>query len=216
LSCRGLWHRFKHPILCPSGLSRPLCFGISLGRTVGEEPGWRGFALPRLQPLHGPLVGSLILGTLWSFWHLPLNLIPTWSHGSSLGSVILAGLVATVAYTIVFTWVFNNTYGSLLIAILLHTSVDTFIDSLSELFPVGGVLDLPMVWIGLMVGFVLLALVVVALTRSRLGYQHYWQEEGPDRLQLQHENGFPRPHALPAFLSTATTCCGRTHHRHKS
>jgi uncharacterized protein len=94
--------------------------------------------------------------------------------------VILAGLVATVAYTIVFTWVFNNTYASLLIVILLHTSLDTCIDSLGELFPAGGVLGLPMVWIGLMVAFVVMALVVVALTRGRLGYHHYRQEEGPD------------------------------------
>ncbi len=94
--------------------------------------------------------------------------------------VILAGLVATVAYTIVFTWVFNNTYASLFIVILLHTSLDTFIDSLGKLFPAGGVLGLPMVWIGLMVAFVVMALVVVALTRGRLGYHHYLQEEEPD------------------------------------
>jgi membrane protease YdiL (CAAX protease family) len=97
---------------------------LVLGGPLGEEPGWRGFALPRLQRLHGPLVGSLILGPLWTFWHLPLNLIPTWSHGDAASGgvilTILAGLVATVAYTIVFAWVFNNTYGSLLLAILLH------------------------------------------------------------------------------------------------
>src|SRR5919107_4871234 len=39
---------------------------------LAEEPGWRGFALPRLQSLHGPLVGTLILGPLWALWHLPL------------------------------------------------------------------------------------------------------------------------------------------------
>lgn len=37
-----------------------------------EEGGWRGFALPRLQRLHGPVVGTLILGALWSLWHLQL------------------------------------------------------------------------------------------------------------------------------------------------
>lgn len=89
---------------------------------------------------------------------------------------ILAGLVATVAYTIVFAWVFNNTYGSLLLAILLHTSLDTFIASLGEVFPAGSGLGLPMVWVGLMIGFVVLALVVVTLTQSRLGYK----QEEPD------------------------------------
>ncbi len=41
-----------------------------------DEPGWRGFALPRLQPQHDLLVGILILGILWGFWHLPLFLVP--------------------------------------------------------------------------------------------------------------------------------------------
>jgi membrane protease YdiL (CAAX protease family) len=56
------------------------------GGPVFEEIGWRGFALPRLQRLHGPLVGTLILGTLWALWHLPLFLIPDWDtpHGSLL------------------------------------------------------------------------------------------------------------------------------------
>ncbi len=156
---------------------------LVLGAPLAEETGWRGFALPRLQRLHGPLVGSLILGPLWAFWHLPLNLNPSWSHGagtSGANLIILLGLVATVAYTIIFTWVFNNTYGSLLIAILLHSSFDTFIDSLGELFPAASVLGPPMVWIGLLVGSVRVALVIVVLTRGRLGYQHYRQEEEPD------------------------------------
>jgi uncharacterized protein len=158
---------------------------LVVGAPLAEETGWRGFALPHLQRLHGPLIGSLILGPLWTFWHLPLNLNPSWSHGAeSSGAIpvildVLVGLVATVAYTIVFTWVFNNTYGSLLIAILLHTSLDVFIDSLDELFP-ARVVGLPMVWVGLTVAFVVLALVVVALTRGRLGYEHYRQEEEPD------------------------------------
>ena len=45
---------------------------LILGGPLFEEGGWRGFALPRLQRLHGPLIGSLILGILWACWHLPL------------------------------------------------------------------------------------------------------------------------------------------------
>src|SRR5215210_4285066 len=86
------------------------------GGPVFEEIGWRGFALPRLQLLHGPLVGSLILGALWGLWHLPLFLIPSWDtpHGSVLDVALFVTLA--VALTVVFTWVFNNTKGSVLLA----------------------------------------------------------------------------------------------------
>jgi uncharacterized protein len=47
-----------------------------LGGPLLEEPGWRGFVLPRLERLHGPLVGTLILGVLWALWHLPEFLVP--------------------------------------------------------------------------------------------------------------------------------------------
>jgi membrane protease YdiL (CAAX protease family) len=92
-----------------------LIAGIILG-PLWEEPGWRGFALPRLQVSYGPLPGTLILGVLWALWH-----IPGYLGGWLLGSPV-ALLVSSVAFSIVMTWVHNNTRASILMMILLHSS----------------------------------------------------------------------------------------------
>jgi CAAX protease family protein len=52
-------------------------FMVLIGGPLFEEPGWSGFAQPRLQRLHGPLIGGLILGSLLALWHLPGFLIPS-------------------------------------------------------------------------------------------------------------------------------------------
>jgi membrane protease YdiL (CAAX protease family) len=146
-------------------------FVFFLGGPLGEEPGWRGFALPRLQRLHGPLLGSLILGPLWALWHLPLFFVPAWETPPTILNIVLYVIAAT-AFTIIMTWVFNNTKGSLLIAILLHAAVNTSFATLIALFPTPLVTDygttVPMV-----IGFGVLALLVIVLTRGRLGYQRY-------------------------------------------
>jgi membrane protease YdiL (CAAX protease family) len=78
-----------------------------------EEPGWRGFALPRLQERYGALWASVILGLCWGCWHLPLFLIPgVYVAGSGLVAVgipFAQSLVAALAESVVFTWVFNHT-----------------------------------------------------------------------------------------------------------
>jgi uncharacterized protein len=146
---------------------------LFVGGPVFEEIGWRGFALPRLQGLYGPLVGSLILGVLWALWHLPLFLIPSWDtpHGSPLDVVLF--VIWAVSITIIFTWVFNNTRGSVLMVILAHGSINSAAATVFGLFPAptvtGGIAQF-------VIGFGLVALVIMALTRGRLGYR---QEAAP-------------------------------------
>jgi uncharacterized protein len=156
---------------------------LLIGGPLGEEPGWRGFALPRLQRRYGPLVGTLILAPLWAFWHVPIWLTAWRAAGMfDVYNLIVYVLFITV-WTFVMTWVFNNTHGSVLMAILLHTSVDAFPNGiLWPLFPASnnvtsyGVL---VGYFGMVIGLGAVALVVVALTRGQLGYQNYPQEADP-------------------------------------
>ena len=81
-----------------------------------EEPGWRGYALPRLQVGLSALLASLILGVLWAFWHLPLMVV---------GEVPWSDIVFVIAQTVVYTWLFNNSRGSVLLAMLMHAMNNT-------------------------------------------------------------------------------------------
>jgi membrane protease YdiL (CAAX protease family) len=101
---------------------------LILGGPLLEDGGWRGFALPRMERLYGPLLASVILGVLWALWHLPEFLVPSWAASSGGGGIvgIIMFTLTTITFSLVITWVFNNTRASLLLAILVHTSIDAF------------------------------------------------------------------------------------------
>jgi membrane protease YdiL (CAAX protease family) len=82
---------------------------------IGEEPGWRGFALPRLLQRHSPTAGSLWLGLGWGLWHIPMFIVAGLS-----APVMIVSFVNLLAGSFIFTWLFHHTRGSLLLAILLH------------------------------------------------------------------------------------------------
>jgi len=145
-----------------------LVYTLVVGGPLLEEPGWRGFALPRLQEAYGPLRGSLILGLLWVAWHLPMYLAPAFADvngGLSLAGIAVFGLGA-LAFGLIMTWVFNHTGGSLILAVLLHTTLNAFQGVVNVLYPgqfgseVNG-----------LIAFGVLALALVIATRGRLGYR---------------------------------------------
>lgn len=129
----------------------PLVFlqQLLLGSSIGEEPGWRGYALPRMQWAHSSLAASLALGLLWAFWHLPLWLRPD-HPASQIGWDVLE----LIAVAVLFTWVFNHTRGSLFVALLFHasTAVTGLFLASSRFHPT---IDVVLVWI-------LVAIVVVS------------------------------------------------------
>lgn len=87
--------------------------------TNGEEMGWRGYVLPRLQAKYSALASSLILGVIWGFWHLPKLMAP-----DSTAS-IAPFMVKVMADAVLYTWLYNGTRGSLLLATLFHASANT-------------------------------------------------------------------------------------------
>lgn len=134
---------------------------------IGEEIGWRGFALPRLQARYNGLVASLILGVLWAAWHLPNALLPGLDH---YWRAFPAFLLYVVGMTVLFTWLANNTRNSVLLAWIFHAAINA---SGAYLF-VG---DSARQWWLSGVVYAAAALVVLALTGLNLGRRSAPQTE---------------------------------------
>ncbi|WP_419319082.1 lysostaphin resistance A-like protein [Caulobacter sp. ErkDOM-E] len=81
---------------------------------LGEELGWRGYALPRLLDRWPPLIAGGALGVIWTIWHIPAFLF------SGIVATPLSDLgwyaLGTVALSLLMTWLFLRTRGSVLIA----------------------------------------------------------------------------------------------------
>lgn len=92
---------------------------------LGEEPGFRGFSLPRRLVSHSAISSALILGVLHAIWHLPLFI---------LGEEPLIKLPLIISSWVIVTWIFNHTDGSVFIVMLLHTAVNFWAGFFSPLF----------------------------------------------------------------------------------
>jgi len=121
------------------GMTIPALLGqvaiVAFSGPISEEAGWRGFALPRLQAKFNALVSSLILGVIWTCWHIPLFFL-TGQAQVSIPFPFYLLLVTTLA--VYFTWLYNNTHGSLVITVLAHFSFNltgTLITGFVSLMP---------------------------------------------------------------------------------
>lgn len=125
---------------------------------LGEEIGWRGYALPRLLENYDALTSSLILGLIWGVWHLPLF----WMAGNFHATIpFSAFMLQVIAFSIVYTWMFVKTDGNLLLPHLFHAASNTTLGVLPILpMDTGGALR-PM-WIA--VGLWCLVAITIAFT----------------------------------------------------
>ena len=100
---------------------------LLIGGPTGEEFGWRGYLLQRVQPRVGPLGAAFVIGIISAVWHLPLFFIPA-AVQSHLPFALF--LVRTVALSVITTWIYNGTRRSLLFVLLFHASLNTWPNTL--------------------------------------------------------------------------------------
>jgi len=98
--------------LPPLGIGALFLWVLTFG--IGEEIGWRGYALPRLQKNRNALYATMILAFFWALWHLPqfFYLFDT--------SIAIGWIIGLFAGAIVFTWLFNSAEGSILVVAIFH------------------------------------------------------------------------------------------------
>lgn len=92
---------------------------------IGEEIGWRGFALPRLQHDRNAAWATLVLGLIWALWHLPpFFYLDTYQQMGLWMYPFLAFTI--VCANVIYTWIYNGSGGSVLLAIIFHASFNFF------------------------------------------------------------------------------------------
>jgi CAAX protease family protein len=141
----------------------PAFLYVLIFSVLGEEAGWRGFALPRLQERFGSLGASLIIGIGWGTWHLPLF----WIAGNFHQQIPLSlFLLQDIALSILLTWLYNSTGGSLLLVHLFHAASNTTLGVLPVLpTDTAGVLRPLWIAVGLLW---IVTIVIVIATGGRL------------------------------------------------
>lgn len=156
-------HPFARQIVGPAlSLWAMLPLFLLLGvLTNGEEIGWRGYALPRLQARHNALVASVVIGVVSAFWHVPKFL----TAGSAQDYSFALFVVDSVAKAILFTWIYNSTRSSLLTVTLFHAALNTSAVFLPILPAAVGTVRPTLIAIGL---HCLVAAIVVMTTRGQL------------------------------------------------
>lgn len=148
----------------PASAINALVMFIVNGLVNGEEFGWRGFALPRLQAKYNALTSSLILGGVWILFHFPLFFTRGGGAGGNMSNTpVLAFVAIILAGSVLVTWLFNNTRGSILFAYLFHAAANTWPGIFASSSPGGSIF-----WMHAAVLSVVAVIVVMSYGPARL------------------------------------------------
>lgn len=85
---------------------------------IGEELGWRGYVLPRLQRRYSRVTSGLVVGAFWGIWHLLMAVM----MGMPIGLTVFS-MLFLLPFSLLFSWLYNRTGGSALLALVLHAGV---------------------------------------------------------------------------------------------
>ena len=145
-------------------LVAPVFLYVLLTSVVGEEVGWRGYALPRLQAGQSALSASLIVGAVWGIWHLPLF----WMAGNFHQYIpVSAFLLQVVGFSVLYTWMHNNTRGSLLMPHLFHAASNATL-GLLPILPTASYQETRPLWFGVGLLWAIVGAVVMVYGPRRL------------------------------------------------
>jgi len=102
----------------------PIAIGWPLMAALGEEFGWRGFALPRLEARRGAIGAAMILGLVWGFWHLPADYIGLKGMGWwFVPAFLVSGPLVLTAHSVIMSWIWNRAGRSLPPMLVYHFGI---------------------------------------------------------------------------------------------
>ena len=135
---RFAWTRTDMPFGAYLGLELLIGAIIISIFIVGEEYGWRGYLLPRALAL-GEIKGTILVGLIWAFWHLPLLIVGLNYPGQNPFITIPLFTLVVIALSFPFTWFYKATAGSIVLASLFHGFINSYGDGLTapEVVPAG-------------------------------------------------------------------------------
>jgi membrane protease YdiL (CAAX protease family) len=157
------------------------------GSGLGEEAGWRGFALPKLLERYSPILASIILGVLWGLWHTPALLMSSW-EGSSQGIMLF---VYVIPLSMIMTWVYCKSRMSTIPLMLMHTGGNIYGSMLSSSLVMETVLvdssglDFTILKT---IYYTAVAVVLLIVTKGRLGYSNEEQATSEQLVMSQADS----------------------------
>jgi len=145
----------------------PVFILVLTSGALGEELGWRGYALNILQKKYIPLIAGLVVGLIWGLWHLPLMILSGYS-GVELVYYMIAFMVAIISTSIIITFFYNKS-KNIIVAMWIHFWFNFLLKIV--------VIDILPLMIYTSIGYMALATLIVLLHKNELLNKQVVQKE---------------------------------------